>query len=61
MLAALRRGATTAAERAAERNGAGPEGLPLLSMPAAELFGAWAVAEAVGEASRGEALTAVIA
>eukprot|EP00965_Chrysotila_dentata_P092138 3041915-Pleurochrysis_carterae.AAC.1 len=30
-------------------------------MPAAELFGSWAVAEAVGEASQGEALTAVIA
>eukprot|EP00965_Chrysotila_dentata_P109531 3620206-Pleurochrysis_carterae.AAC.2 len=58
---ALRRGAATAAERRRERLGAGQESLPVLSMPAAELFGAWAVAAAVSQASRGPTLAAAIA
>eukprot|EP00965_Chrysotila_dentata_P192163 6175008-Pleurochrysis_carterae.AAC.2 len=51
---ALRRGAATPTERVRERREA-PRGvtIPVLSMPAAELFGAWAVAEAVGAEARG--------
>eukprot|EP00965_Chrysotila_dentata_P046017 1529267-Pleurochrysis_carterae.AAC.3 len=45
---ALRRGASAAAERAEERaRDAGGRALPLLFMPMAELFSAWAVSKAV--------------
>eukprot|EP00965_Chrysotila_dentata_P035189 1170832-Pleurochrysis_carterae.AAC.1 len=53
----LARGAMTPTERAAE---AGVEGdMPTVSMPAAELFGVWAVAAAAAEA-RGAAPSAII-
>eukprot|EP00965_Chrysotila_dentata_P080641 2660994-Pleurochrysis_carterae.AAC.1 len=58
---ALRRGAATARERAREGREAGPNPRPVLLMPTAELFGAWAVAEARGDASRVTAPSAVIA
>eukprot|EP00965_Chrysotila_dentata_P118264 3909366-Pleurochrysis_carterae.AAC.1 len=57
---ALTRAATTRREREAERRSrpAGDEA-PTLSMPAAELFGIWAVAQAVAEAAAGRP-TAVV-
>eukprot|EP00965_Chrysotila_dentata_P235926 6201033-Pleurochrysis_carterae.AAC.1 len=59
---ALRRGAATPTERKRERQEAARGAtLPVLSMPAAELFGAWAVAEAVGAESRGTRPFAVVA
>eukprot|EP00965_Chrysotila_dentata_P166367 5492517-Pleurochrysis_carterae.AAC.1 len=58
---ALRRGAATAAERVQERRRVGSETLPVLSMPAAELFGSWAVAEAINAESRTASAVAVIA
>eukprot|EP00965_Chrysotila_dentata_P222398 6192947-Pleurochrysis_carterae.AAC.2 len=51
----LARGAMTSAERAAEAEVEGD--MPTVSMPAAELFGAWAVAAAAAEA-RGAAPSA---
>eukprot|EP00965_Chrysotila_dentata_P128898 4261691-Pleurochrysis_carterae.AAC.1 len=57
----LQRSAATRAERGAELRAAGwTEPLPTVSMPAAELFGCWAVAAAVAAASN-EAPRAVIA
>eukprot|EP00965_Chrysotila_dentata_P090562 2988740-Pleurochrysis_carterae.AAC.1 len=47
MLEALRRGSSTKAQREEERRAAGGAAQPALSMPTAELFGAWAVAKAV--------------
>eukprot|EP00965_Chrysotila_dentata_P161922 5347780-Pleurochrysis_carterae.AAC.1 len=54
----LARGAMTSAERATEAAAQGE--LPTVSMPAAKLFGVWAVAAAAAEA-RGKAPGAVIA
>eukprot|EP00965_Chrysotila_dentata_P184790 6100669-Pleurochrysis_carterae.AAC.1 len=50
----------TRAERSAQRKRAGQVVLPVLSMPAAEAFGIWGVAEAVRGAT-GERPRAVIA
>eukprot|EP00965_Chrysotila_dentata_P037034 1232365-Pleurochrysis_carterae.AAC.1 len=48
----LQRSAATRAERGAELRAAGrTEPLPAVSMPAAELFGCWAIAAAVAAAS----------
>eukprot|EP00965_Chrysotila_dentata_P009374 305077-Pleurochrysis_carterae.AAC.1 len=57
---ALRRGAATAAERETERRSSNSAHQATLSMPTAELFGAWAVAAAVSDATA-EPPTAVIA
>eukprot|EP00965_Chrysotila_dentata_P063848 2115889-Pleurochrysis_carterae.AAC.3 len=60
-LQALRRGAATAGARATEREGAEGRELPVLSMPAAELFGSWATAEAVRTAAGGGTPQAIVA
>eukprot|EP00965_Chrysotila_dentata_P202078 6180924-Pleurochrysis_carterae.AAC.2 len=58
----LRRSAATKAEREAELRDAGRKSpLPEVSMPAAELFGCWAVAAAAAAAAGGASPRAVIA
>eukprot|EP00965_Chrysotila_dentata_P197191 6178050-Pleurochrysis_carterae.AAC.1 len=59
-LEALQWGAATAEERRRERQRRNGAGLPTLSMPAAELSGVWAVAEAVS-AAQGHRPRAVVA